>query len=115
MSRDSLESLRLVFKRVFAQYYLDLRAPMIADPTEAFAACRAYLGVLRAQLGPDQFMQRLDDETTQLVGHIEQDLRQRLRGKDGGLTFEDLEDRVRECFEHALTRLEDVPAGIRVE
>jgi hypothetical protein len=115
MSLDSPESLRLVFKRVFEQYYLDLRAPVIADPTEAFAACRTYLGVLLAQLGRDEFMQRLDDETTHLVGHMEQDLRQRRRGKDDGTSYEDLEDRIRECFEQAIARLEDVSPEIRVE
>ena len=115
MSVDSLESLRLVFKRVFAKYYLDLHSPVIADPTEPFAACRAYLGALRTQLGREEFMRRLDDETTHLAGHVEQDLRHRLRGKDTGLSYEDLEDRLRECFEHALGRLEDGSRGIQVE
>ena len=36
----SLQSLRLVFKRAFTAYFLDLHSPGIADPTEAFAACR---------------------------------------------------------------------------
>jgi hypothetical protein len=115
MGLDSPESLRLVFKRVFAKYYLELHSPMIADPTEAFAACRAYLGTLERQLGREEFMWRLDDETTHLVGHVEQDLRHRLRGKEVPLSYEDLEDRVRECFEHALTRLGDASPGIQVE
>jgi hypothetical protein len=115
MSLGSPESLRLVFKRVFLNYYLDLHSPVIADPTEAFAACRAYLGALRTQLGRDEFMRRLDDETTHLVGHVEQDLRHRLRDKHIELSYEDLEDRIRECFEHALGRVEDASRGIRVE
>ena len=115
MSFDSSESLRLVFKRVFAEYYLDLHAPVIADPTDAFAACRSYLGRLHDQLGAVEFMRRLDDETTHLVGHVEQDLRHRLRGRDVQLSYEDLEDRIRECFEHALGRLDVTRAGLQVE
>ena len=71
----------MLFKRAFAAYYVDLRSPGIADPTEAFATCREYLGSLREQLGPEEFMSRLDDETTHLAGQVEQDLRQRLRGQ----------------------------------
>ena len=115
MSLGSPETLRLVFKRVFAKYYLELQSPAIADPTEAFAASRAYLNRLREELGGDEFMRRLDDETTHLVAQVEQDLRHRLRGKDPQLSYDDLEDRLRECFEHALGRLDDVAHGIRVE
>jgi hypothetical protein len=115
MSLDSSESLRLAFKRVFAKYYLDLHSPVIADPTEAFGACRAYLGMLHKQLGREEFMRRLDDETTHMVGHVEQDLRRRLRDKYVSLSYEDLEDRIRECFENALARLDDASQEIRVE
>jgi hypothetical protein len=115
MSLGSPQSLRLVFKRVFAKYYLDLQTPVIADPTEAFAACRAYLNGLREQLGPEEFMVRLDDETTNLVAQVEQDLRHRLRGKTPQIPYDDLEDRVRECFEHALGWLDDVATGTRVK
>ncbi len=44
-------------------------------------------------------MHRLDDETTHLAGQVEQDLRQRLRGVKPQPAFDDLEDRLRECFE----------------
>jgi len=115
MSLGSPESLRLVFKRVFANYYLELHSPVIADPTEPFAACRAYLGILCEQLGRDEFMRRLDDETTHLVGQVEQDLRHRLRGRTLRPTYDDLEDRVRECFEHALTRLDGTSERMQVE
>jgi hypothetical protein len=108
MSPGSVEMLRLVFKRVFMRYYLELQSPAIADPTEAFAACRAYLSRLCERLGRDEFMRRLDDETTQLVAQVEQDLRHRLRGKTPQPSYEDLEDRLRECFEHARGRLDDV-------
>ncbi len=111
----SLESLRLVFKRVFVTYYLDLRTPAIADPTEAFSACLDYLRALHSSLGPEEFMRRLDDETTHLVGHIEQDLRHRLRGAKPQPTFDDLEDRVRECFEYARGQLERTSSKITVE
>ena len=107
MRLDSLESLRLAFKRVFVAYYLELQSPAIADPTEAFSACRAYLDRLHGQLGPEEFMRRLDDETTHLVALAEQDLRHRLRGRENQPDYEDLEDRLRECFEHALGRLGD--------
>lgn len=115
MSVVSAESLRLAFKRVFIKYYLELQSPGIADPTEAFSTCRTYLGALREQLGAGEFMRRLDDETTHLVGHIEQDLRHRLRGCKEPPSFDDLEDRVRECFEQALGHLEATSSGFQVE
>jgi hypothetical protein len=106
MSSFSSQSLRLVFKRTFAAYFVDLLSPGIADPTEAFATCREYLGALRGQLGAEEFMNRLDDETTRLVGQVEQDLRQRFRGKAPQPDYTDLEDRLRECFEYGLSRLD---------
>jgi len=115
MSLDSLESLRLAFKRVFIKYYLALQTPAIADPTEAFAACRAYLTKLHHQLGHEEFMRRLDDETTHLAGLVEQDLRQRSKGRYSQATYEDVEDRLRECFEHALGRIGCDSGRIRVE
>jgi hypothetical protein len=115
MSLGSSESLKLVFKRVFAKYYLELHSPAIADPTEPFAACRAYLGMLLEQLGSHEFMNRLDDETTHIVCQVEQDLRHRLRGRTPQLTYDDLEDRLRECFEHALGRLDGLSERIQVE
>jgi hypothetical protein len=115
MSVPTVESLRLVLKRVFAKYYLELRSPSIADPTEAFSASRQYLGRLREQLGQQEFMRRLDDETTHLVGEVEQDLRHRLRNQPGPHSFDDLEDRLRECFEQALTHLDATSRQSRVE
>jgi hypothetical protein len=115
MSFDSSESRPHALNPVFAEYYLDLHSPVIADPTDSFAACRGYLGRLHAQLGAVEFMRRLDDETTHLVGHVEQDLRHRLRGRDVHLSYEDLEDRIRECFEHALGRLDVTGAAMQVE
>jgi hypothetical protein len=99
----------LAFKRAFAGYFLELDSAGIADPTEAFVACRSYLSALYQQLGRDEFMRRLDDETTHLAGQVEQDLRHRRKGfeiapKD--LRYEDVEDRVRECFEQGLRQLE---------
>ena len=114
---DPLQKLRLSFKRAFTSYYLDLRAPDIADPSEAFAHCYHYLLALAERLGSAEFMRRLDDETTNLAGEVEQDLRHRVRTWDdvrgesaGGssgddLGFDDLEDRLRECFEYARNRL----------
>jgi len=107
VTEDSLQSLRLAFKRAFTAYFLDLNSPAIADPTEAFATCRAYLSALRERLGQEEFMHRLDDETTHMAGHIEQDLRYRvwtaaLRLEDG-----EVEDRLRECFEYGLGQLDE--------
>lgn len=113
MSFGSLDSLRLVFKRVFAKYYLDLQSLVIADPTEPFAAGQAYLGRLREQLGHQEFMRRLDDEVTHLVGELEQDLRHRLRGRNPQPSYDDLEDRLRECFEYALGSLMVRPGDSR--
>ena len=64
MPHDSIRSLRLAFKRAFAGYFVALSGPGIADPTEAFGAAEAYLQALRAQLGTEEFLRRLDDETT---------------------------------------------------
>ncbi len=102
---DSLQDLRLGFKRAFTAYYLELHSPAIADPTQAFAGCHAYLSALLDRLGPQEFMRRLDDETTQLAGQVEQDLRHRSRGRADQPSYEDLEDRLRECFEYARGRL----------
>jgi hypothetical protein len=60
-------------------------------------------------------MRRLDDETTHLVAQLEQDLRYRLRGRSLQPSYDDLEDRLRECFEHALGRLEGMSERIQVE
>jgi hypothetical protein len=101
----SLQSLRLAFKRAFAAYFLELDSPGIADPTEAFEAALAYLAVLREQLGYAEFMHRLDDDTTHLAGQVEQDLRHRFAGREHRPAYEDLEDRLRECFEYGLSQL----------
>jgi hypothetical protein len=106
-----LQGLRLGFKKAFAQYYLALRSPGIADPTQAFATAYDYLAQLRGQLGEHEFLRRLDDETTRLAGEVEQDLRQRARRGTATMLeldpamSDDLEDRLRECFEYALDRL----------
>jgi hypothetical protein len=107
MAEDSLQTLRLACKRSFTAYYLELRSPGIADPTQAFAACEDYLSALLDRLGPLEFMHRLDDDTTHMAGQIEQDLRGRSRGLADPLPFDDLEDRLRECFEHGLGRLRE--------
>ncbi|MBN1321676.1 MAG: hypothetical protein JXA87_12640 [Thermoleophilia bacterium] len=110
---DTLQSLRLVFKRAFTEYFLALDLPAIADPTEAFAAAEAYLSALHRQLGSDEFMRRLDDETTTLAGHVEQDLRHRLRGGQSKPDYEELEDRLRECFEHGLAQIRTRPERLQ--
>ena len=108
---SDLQALRLAFKRAFTDYYVALRSPEIADPTESFAAGLGYLSALRSQLGPKEFMYRLDDETIHLAGQVEQDLRHRSRrGRTVFLEVDpamsdDIEDRLRECFEYALDRL----------
>ena len=111
-AEDPLQSLRLGFKRAFAAYYREVRSPGIADPTQAFATCHAYLSALFDRLGPTEFMTRLDDETTHMAGEVEQDLRHRARGQRGRSAsaepeqYDDLEDRLRECFEYARGRLQ---------
>ena len=108
MAHGSLQSLRLAFKRAFTAYFLDLNSPVIADPTGAFATCQEYLSALLEQLGPQEFMHRLDDETTHMAGQVEQDLRHRLRSRDNQPEYEDLEDRLRECFEYGLGQLHGI-------
>lgn len=111
MTAPSIQSLRLALKRAFSAYFLDLSAPGIADPTQAFAASEAYLAALLAQLGPREFLHRLDDETTHLAGEVEQDLRRHFRKRGGEPSYDELEDRLRECFEHALGRLDTPLTG----
>jgi hypothetical protein len=109
MTQVSPQEARLAFKRAFAKYFLELNSGGIADPTETFSSGRTYLSALLGQLGQREFMRRLDDETTHLSGQIEQDLRHRRKGYERApdvLTYEDVEDRVRECFEQALRQLE---------
>jgi len=106
VSHGPVRSSRLAFKKAFAAYYVSLSTPGIADPTHVFAAAEGYLAALREQLGPEEFVRRLDDETTNLAGQVEQDLRQRWRGRSDQPDVADLEDRLRECFEHGLSRLD---------
>jgi hypothetical protein len=115
MTTASPASAKLIFKRAFVKYYLDLSSPAIADPTEAFATCRAYLGALRDQLGGEEFIKRLDEETVGLAGQLEQDMRQRFRARSPQLSYEGLEDRLRECFEHGLARLDVASTRLPVE
>ena len=105
MTTHSLPSRRLTLKRAFTAYFLNLASPGIADPTEAFAASYDYLSVLLGQLGAVEFMRRIDDETTHLVGEVDQDLRRRSRDREPLPDLDDLEDRLRECFEYALGQL----------
>jgi hypothetical protein len=105
MPAGSLQSLRLAFKRAFTGYFLQLESPGIADPTNAFEAARDYLTALHAQLGDAEFMRRLDDETTHLAGQVEQDLRHRFASRGRQPSYEDLEDRLRECFEYGLGQI----------
>jgi hypothetical protein len=116
-----LQGLRLAFKRAFTDYYVALRSPEIADPTESFASGFEYLSALRLQLGPKEFMYRLDDETIHLAGQVEQDLRHRSRrGRTVFLELDaamsdDIEDRLRECFEYALDRLSEDDGDEEIE
>lgn len=102
---DTVQSLRLAFKRAFNAYYLALDSPGIADPTEAFEAARLYLSAAHEQLGSAEFMHRLDDDTTHLAGQVEQDLRHKLKGRGYQPDSDDIEDRLRECFEYGLSQL----------
>ena len=105
IAHDSLSESRLAFKRAFVRYYLALLTPAIADPTEVFEAGYEYLATLLEQLGPVEFMKRLDDETIHFAGQAEQEIRRHLRDRREPVAVDDLEDRVRECFEVALDRL----------
>jgi hypothetical protein len=105
----------LVFKRAFSAYFVELLSPGIADPTEAFGACREYLRTLQGQLGAEEFMNRLDDETTRLAGQVDQDLRQRFRGLEARPDLSEVEDRLRECFEYGLSQLDTPYTRMPVE
>jgi hypothetical protein len=105
--RRAPAQLRLQFKRTFSLYYLDLCSSGIADPTEAYESCAAYLSVRRGLVGEELFQLEAQEELTRLEGEIEQDLR--LRGPTAAecLAQELLPERLRECFDWALKRLED--------
>ena len=105
MPADPVQSLRLALKRAFTTYFLALDSPGVADPTEAFEAAAAYLAAAHRQLGTAEFMRRLDDDTTHLAGQVEQDLRHKLRGRSFRPAYDDIEDRLRECFEYGLSQL----------
>ena len=105
MQDDTVQSLRLAFKRTFTAYYLALASPGISDPTEPFEAARVYLGTLHGQLGRAEFMRRLDDDTTHLAGQIEQDMNRNSMSRGRRPDYDDIEDRLRECFEYGLTQL----------
>ena len=111
MAITNPQNLRLSFKRSFVNYYLTLLSPGIADPSEAFTEGYKYLSALHEQLGQKEFMFRLDEETVQLAGQIEQDLRHKVQRNsilDFSSTLDDsdtIEDRLRECFEAALERI----------
>jgi hypothetical protein len=109
MTTHALPSLRLDLKRVFAAYMIALSSPGIADPTAAFAASLEYLSTLLRALGREEFLHRLDDETTHLAGELDQDLRRKLRGTSIELDYSEVEDRLRECFEYALGQLQQPP------
>jgi hypothetical protein len=96
---------RLAVKRAFSSYYLALCSPGVADPTSAFDSSFTHLSKLLADVGPVAFMERLDDETTQIAGEVEQDLRRGRPELIDCFSLEDVEDRIRECFEYALARL----------
>jgi hypothetical protein len=109
----ALPSLRLDLKRAFSVYLLALNSPGIADPSEAFAASYEYLAALLRSLGPAEFMRRLDDETTHLAGQVDQDLRHKLREGGSVADYQEVEDRLRECFEYALGQFDATLTGRR--
>jgi|WetSurMetagenome_2_1015567.scaffolds.fasta_scaffold77722_3 hypothetical protein len=113
MTTHALPSIRLDLKRVFAAYMLALSSPGIADPTAAFDASLEYLTALLRALGPEEFLHRLDDETTHLAGEADQDIRRKLRGSHIELDYSEVEDRLRECFEYALGQLQQ-PLNARI-
>jgi hypothetical protein len=115
MPTSSVQSSRLKLKRAFTAYYVVLLSPGIADPTEVFAACYDYVRSLLAELGPEEFRRRVDDETTCLIGQLDQDLRQKSRVSGREFDYADLEERLRECFEHGLARLDAPLSRMPVE
>jgi hypothetical protein len=91
---ETLQDLRLRFKRAFMGYYLDLCSPAIADPTLVYDACRAYFAARFEALGPDAFRRGFEEEVNHLAGEIEQDIRQRRKDLTGCLAEEPVDDRL---------------------
>lgn len=98
---DSLSELRLRLKRAFSLYYLDLCSSSIADPSESFAACRAYLAAWSRTSGPEAFRNGLEEEVDRLAGEIEQDIRQRHKDMADCFAAEPLFERFREIVEQS--------------
>ena len=89
------------------RYFLALSdATQVADPSEAFSAAATYVAALREQFDEHEFFHRLEEDVRELAGHLEQDLRQYYRARGLGM-FEqvELEQRLRECVDHALGQL----------
>lgn len=70
----SVATKRLLVKRNFIGYYLQLQGYGIADPTDAIASCAAYLAARSARAGHRLTDVEFAGEILHISGEIEQDL-----------------------------------------
>lgn len=90
--------LRLLVKRNFISYYLQLFQDTVADPTDAYLACTSYLEARRGALGHALTDAEFEEENLHLAGEIEQDLARKDPGMKELLSREPVPDRLRECM-----------------
>lgn len=101
----SVARLRLLVKRNFTSYYLQLHGYGIADPTDAILSCALYLAARGEALGRAPNEAEVDAEIHHLAGEMEQDLLRKGPGMRQRLNNEPLPARLRECMRVARGRL----------
>lgn len=89
---------RLRLKRAFTQYFENICASSVADPTDVFAAAEAYLDWRAQVLGRALTDQELTSDIAKLAGEIEQDMARRGAEWRAWLTAESVYARLLECI-----------------
>lgn len=100
----SIAKLRLMVKRNFTTYYLQLHGYGVTDPTDAIISCTAYLMARGESLGRPLSEAEMDAEIRHMAGEMEQDLLRRGPDMRHRLDDEPLPGRLRECMRVAQSR-----------
>lgn len=94
----SIAKLRLLVKRNFTAYYLQLHGYGVSDPTDAIISCTVYLAARGESLGRPLSEAEMDAEIRHMAGEIEQDLLRKSPDMRQHLHDEPLAGRLRECM-----------------
>ncbi|NLT35999.1 MAG: hypothetical protein GXX83_08885 [Gaiellales bacterium] len=94
----SIARLRLLIKRNFTSYYLQLHGYGVADPTDTILSCTVYLAARTEAAGHLLSDVEFDAEIQHIAGEIEQDLLRKGPGMKQRLNEESVPVRVRECM-----------------